>query len=489
MDKKSLCLYFQVHQPIRLRQYHFFDIGKSHDYYDDFSNYTLTRRVADRCYLPMNNILLSLIGEYGKRFKVAFSISGMAVEQFRRYAPDVLESFKALVKTGCVEILSETYSHSLASLVDATEFKKQVKRHDDLMKEIFGVKPVTFRNTELVYSDTIGEMVEKMGFTTMLTEGAKHVLGWKSPNYVYTNAINPKLRLLLKNYTLSDDIAFRFSNREWDQWPLTADKYASWLSVAVKDSDVINLFMDYETFGEHQRGESGIFDFMRALPGAVFNTGMFEFVTPAEAATKHQPVAPLHVPFAISWADEERDITAWLGNELQNESFEELYKLKNRVTALKDADIQNDFDSLQASDHFYYMCTKLFADGGIHKYFSPYDTPYEAFINYMNVLSDLIVRINQREKELAKDGSVAKPDAKVSAKAGTKAATKSATKSKAVKAVAKETAVKSSAKATKTTATKSTKTASKSATKAKPATKAPAKPVKKATTKSKKETK
>ena len=398
MYKKTLCLYFQVHQPIRLRQYHFFDIGKSHDYYDDFSNYTLTRRVADRCYIPMNRMLLDLIAKYGKSFKVAFSMSGMAVEQFRAYAPDVLDSFRELVKTGCVEILSETYSHSLACLVDATEFKKQVKRHDDIMMEIFGVKPVTFRNTELVYSDTIGEMVAKMGFGAMLTEGAKHVLGWKSPNFVYTNVITPKLKLLLKNYSLSDDIAFRFSDRSWEQWPLTADKYAGWLSAAARDGEIINLFMDYETFGEHQHADSGIFDFMYNLPEAVFKGGQFEFLTPAEAVSKHQPVAPLHVPFAISWADEERDITAWLGNELQNEAFEELYKLKARVTALKDKDIQNDFDCLQASDHFYYMCTKLFADGGLHKYFSPYDTPYEAFINYMNVLSDLIVRIKRLEE-------------------------------------------------------------------------------------------
>ena len=420
MDKKTLCLYFQVHQPIRLRQYHFFDIGKSHDYYDEYANYSFTRKIADRCYLPMNKVLMDVIAKHNGQFKVAFSISGMAIEQFKMYAPDVIESFKALVNTGCVEILSETYSHSLASLVDATEFKKQVKRHDDLMKEVFGVKPVTFRNTELVYSDEIGDVVAKMGFTTMLTEGARHILGWKSPNFVYTNVINPKLKLLLKNYGLSDDIAFRFSDRAWDQWPLTADKYASWLANTAKDGEVINLFMDYETFGEHQPAESGIFDFMYNLPEAILKTNQFEFLTPAETAKKHQPVAPLHVPFAISWADEERDLTAWLGNELQNEAFEELYKIKSRVAALKDEAIQKDYDCLQASDHFYYMCTKMFADGGIHKYFSPYDTPYEAFMNYMNVLSDLIARVNQKEKDALKD-------------CGEEAPKKRATRAKAVK--------------------------------------------------------
>lgn len=279
-------------------------------------------------------MMLELIRKYGKNFKVSFSISGMVIEQFREYAPEVIDSFKELVATGCVEILAETYSHSLASLVDEGEFKKQVKQHADLMKELFGVKPVTFRNTELIYSDEIGEMVARMGYKTMLTEGARHILGWKSPDYVYTNSINPKLKLLLKNFRLSDDIAFRFSDKGWDQWPLTADKYASWLNAA--DGEIVNLFMDYETLGEHQGGDTGIFDFIAALPAQIFASTNFEFLTPKEAAAKHQPVAPLHVPYPISWADEERDVTAWLGNELQNEAFEVLYKMKNKVNALKD---------------------------------------------------------------------------------------------------------------------------------------------------------
>lgn len=393
MDKKTLCLYFQVHQPIRLRKYHFFDIGKNHDYYDDFANRSITRKVAERCYLPANRMMLDLIAKYGKNFKVSFSISGMAIEQFRMYAPEVIESFQALAATGCVEFLAETYSHSLASVVDEGEFKKQVKEHSDLMKELFGAKPVTFRNTELVYSDEIGDLVARMGYKTMLTEGAKHVLGWKSPNYVYTNSVNPKLKLLLKNFRLSDDIAFRFSDRSWGEWPLTADKYASWLDNA--EGEIVNLFMDYETLGEHQPAETGIFDFFASLPEKIFATQHFEFLTPKEAGEKHQPVAPLHVPYPISWADEERDLTAWLGNELQNEAFEELYKVRNKVYAAKQEELLQDFDRLQASDHFYYMCTKLFSDGAIHQYFTPYDTPYEAFINYMNVLSDFLLRVEQ----------------------------------------------------------------------------------------------
>ena len=401
MEKRTLCLYFQVHQPVRLRKYHFFDIGKNNDYYDDFANRTYTRKIADRCYLPANRVILDLIKKYGKNFKVAFSITGLAIEQFQKYAPEVIDSFKELAATGSVEFLAETYSHSLACLVDEAEFKRQVKRHSEVMKDLFGMKPVTFRNTELVYSDEIGEMVANMGYTTMLTEGARHILGWKSPNYLYTNSINPKLRLLLKNFRLSDDIAFRFSNQNWDQWPLTAEKYVSWLTAA--DGEIVNLFMDYETFGEHQSAGTGIFDFLAALPGQVFANSDFEFLTPKEAAAKHQPVAPLHVPYPISWADEERDLTAWLGNELQNEAFEELYKTREKVNALKDEALIHDYNCLQASDHFYYMCTKLFADGDIHSYFTPYATPYEAFINYMNVLSDFILRVdNEYEKQKGK---------------------------------------------------------------------------------------
>jgi alpha-amylase len=402
--KKTLCLYFQVHQPLRLRQYRFFDIGKDHYYYDDFANRSIMRKVADRCYLPANKLMLDLIKEYGKQFKISFSISGTAIEQFEQFAPEVLDSFKALAKTDAVEFLAETYSHSLASLKSPGEFRTQVEEHAALIKKHFGKKPVTFRNTELIYSDEIGSMVAGMGYSAMLTEGAKHILGWKSPNYLYANAINPKLKILLKNYRLSDDIAFRFSNHGWSGWPLTVEKYVAWLNMAAKKDELINLFMDYETFGEHQGVETGIFAFLQHLPACIFSQSKFEFLTPADVVEKHQPVAPLHVPYAISWADEERDLSAWLGNELQNEAFDQLYRLEQKINAHDEKNLWHDFRNLQASDHFYYMCTKFFSDGAVHKYFTPYDTPYEAFINYMNVLSDFITRVEKPvEKELIKN--------------------------------------------------------------------------------------
>jgi alpha-amylase len=400
--EKSLCLYFQVHQPDRLRLYRFFDIGNDSQYFDEFANRTILKRVAQRCYLPMNQILLDLIEKYNGEFKVAFSISGVAIEQFAEYAPEVLESFKKLAKTKCVEFLAETYSHSLASLVSPKEFEKQVKEHAAAIKKHFGVKPTAFRNTELIYSDAIGAAVADMGYNVMLTEGAKHILGWKSPNFVYTNSINPKLKLLLKNFNLSDDIAFRFSDKGSANWPLTSDKYAGWLQQAANDSEIVNLFMDYETFGEHQSEATGIFEFVKALPAAVMANTNLKFCTPSEAAAKHQPVAPLHVPEAISWADEERDTSAWLGNELQNEAFTKLYALEKDVMASKDAHLIADYRKLQESDHFYYMCTKFFSDGAVHKYFNPYETPYEAFINYMNVLSDFVLRVEKTVKKASK---------------------------------------------------------------------------------------
>ena len=392
--KKSLCLYFQVHQPNRLRLYRFFDIGKDSHYYDDFANRTILRRVAQKCYLPMNEMLLELIEAHKGAFKVAFSISGSALEQFDRYAPEVIESFRKLARTGCVEFLSETYYHSLASLASETEFKHQVSKHKAAIEHYFGVTPKTFRNTELIYSDAIGEMVYEMGFKAMLTEGAKHVLGWKSPNFVYQGAMAPNLKLLLKNSPLSDDIAFRFSDRSWSDWPLTGEKYLSWVKASAQNDEIVNLFMDYETFGEHQKAQSGIFDFMRFLPEVVLADGEFEFVTPAQAVKKHRPVGELDVPDPISWADEERDVTAWLGNELQNDAFNKLNEQAEKLALLNDETLWADFGHLQESDHFYYMCTKFFSDGAVHKYFNPYDTPYEAFINYMNVLSDFILRVN-----------------------------------------------------------------------------------------------
>lgn len=391
---RTICLYFQVHQPFRFKRYRFFDIGTDHYYYDDYMNESIMRKVSDNCYLPANKILLQIIKEYGCKFKIAFSITGLALDQFELYAPEVIESFQKLAKTGCVEFLSETYSHSLVSLKDKTEFEKQVKFHSQRIKNYFGQEPKVFRNTELIYSDEIGAMIADLGFKAMLTEGAKHILGWKSPNYLYYNSINPRLKILLKNYKLSDDIAFRFSNRGWSEYPLTAEKYVNWLNNLDKKEDVINLFMDYETFGEHQWMDTGIFEFLKALPGTVFKNSSFTFSTPTEVAEKLQPIAPLSVKHPISWADEERDLTAWLGNELQEDAFNALYNLSARMDKCSDAKLCKDWRYLQASDHFYYMCTKFFSDGEVHAYFTPYESPYDAYINYMNVLSDFILRLD-----------------------------------------------------------------------------------------------
>ena len=392
---KSICLYFQVHQPTRLRLYRFFDIGKDSHYYDDFANRTILRRVAQKCYLPMNQLMLELVKKYKGKFKIAYSISGSALEQFQRFAPDVLDSFKALAATGSVEFLAETYFHSLASLGSDSEFRLQVAKHAAKIEEIFGVKPTAFRNTELIYSNSIGEIVYEMGYKTMLTEGARHIMGWQSPNYVYTGSTQPKLKLLLRNYTLSDDIAFRFAGNK-----ATADQYLGWLKENAKDGDIVNLFMDYETFGEHQKADTGIFEFMRSLPAVVIKDGTFGFVTPSEATKKYKAVADIDVEDPISWADEERDVTAWLGNELQSEAFKKVYAMKEKLAIVSDPDLYRDWGHLQESDHFYYMCTKFFSDGEVHKYFNPYDTPYEAFINYMNVISDFQIRLDEKRAAL-----------------------------------------------------------------------------------------
>ena len=393
---KTVCLYFQVHQPWRLKTYRFFNIGKDHNYLDDLTNRAIMQKIARECYLPMNSLLLKLIKENKGAFRVSFSLTGSVVEQFKLYAPEVLDSFRELVKTGCVELLAETYSHSLAALSSKEDFVEQVKAHQAMLKKEFGVKAKAFRNTELIYSDEIGAMVGELGYKTILAEGAKHILGWKSPNFVYAGGADQSLRVLMRNYKLADDIAFRFSNQGWDEYPLTADKYAAWLSEA--DGEVVNLFMDYETFGEHQKASTGIFDFVKALPKAILNRGDLKFATVSETAAEHQPVAVIHCPHVMSWADEERDVTAWLGNDLQNEAFAKIYELKSKVRSLKSDDFNYVWNFMQTSDHFYYMATKWLSDGDVHSYFNPYGSAYEAFINYMNVLSDFQIEV---EKALA----------------------------------------------------------------------------------------
>ena len=377
---KAICFYFQIHQPFRLKNYRFFDIGNDHYYYDDFANDDIITRIAHRSYLPANEMLLKMIKENKKKFKVAFSISGMALEQLEQYVPEFIDSMKELAATGCVEFLSETYAHSLASLQDPEEFVAQVKAHDEKIYQLFGQRPKVLRNTELIYDDDIASMVQAMGFKGAITEGAKHILGWKSPNYVYKAATAPKLRLLLKNSKLSDDISFRFGNTDWAAYPLTADKYIGWIASLPQEEQLVNLFMNYETFGEMQPRESGIFDFMRALPHFAAEQDI-QFWTPSEVIAKLKPVGELTVMHPISWADEERDASAWLGNTLQQEAVDKLYSIGERVRLCQDRRIKQDWYRLQTSDHFFYMST---------------DSPYTAFTNYMNVLSDFMIRVEQQ---------------------------------------------------------------------------------------------
>lgn len=390
----AICFYFQVHQPYRLRHYTFFDIGQSPFYEDEDANCGILLKVARKCYLPMNALLLKLIKRHEGRFKISFSISGTALDQFEAYAPEVIQSYRELMATGCVEMLSETYTHSLSFLYSPEEFRAQVRQHDDRIEELFGVRPVVFRNTELIYNNALARAVEDMGYKAILAEGADHVLGWRSPNFLYRPAGCDKLKLLLKNYSLSDDIAFRFSNHQWPEFPLTADKFTNWAQAAVASGNIINLFMDYETFGEHQWETTGIFQFMEALPDYILRLPGFGFVTPSEAADRYDPVAELDVHNFMSWADAERDLTAWLGNDMQHDAIEAVYRLEPKIRQLNNPGMLRTWQRLQTSDHFYYMCTKWFADGDVHSYFNPYGTPYDAYINYMNVLADFSMRLD-----------------------------------------------------------------------------------------------
>ncbi len=392
---KAICFYFQIHQPFRLKRYRFFDIGNDHYYYDDFANDDIVTRIAQRSYIPAAESLLKMIEESGGKFRCAISVTGTALEQFEQYVPEFIDLLKKLAATGNVEFLAETYAHSLSSLTDVDEFVNQVKVHDEKIKELFGVTPKVFRNTELIYCDDLAPVIYGMGYKGVITEGAKHILGWKSPDYVYSAASCPKLKLLLKNSKLSDDISFRFSNTEWDAYPLTADKYIDWIASTPADEQIVNLFMNLETFGEMQPRESGIFQFLEALPRFAAERGI-DFWTPSEAISKLKPVGELSVMHPISWADEARDISAWLGNKLQNEAFNKLYSVAERVRLCDDRRLKQDWYYLQASDHFYYMSTKHLADGAIHSHFSPYETPFQAFTNYMNVLADFIVRVEEQ---------------------------------------------------------------------------------------------
>lgn len=392
---KAICFYFQIHQPFRLKRYRFFDIGNDHYYYDDFANDDIITNIAERSYIPAAETLLRMIEETKGKFRCAISITGVALEQCEQYVPQFVDLLKKLADTGSVEFLSETYAHSLSSLADPEEFASQVKAHDDKLFQLFGVKPKVLRNTELIYFDDIAPQILAMGYKGVITEGAKHILGWKSPNYVYSASSAPKLKILLKNDKLSDDITFRFSDHEWSEYPLTADRYMDWIASTPEEEQVINLFMNLETFGQMQGRETGIFQFLEALPRFAAERGV-SFITPSDVVAKIKATAPLSVPYPMSWADEARDTSAWLGNRLQKEAFDKLYSVAERVRLCDDRRLKQDWLYLQASDHFFYMSTKHRNDGQVHSLFSPYETPFQAFTNYMNVLSDFIVRVEEQ---------------------------------------------------------------------------------------------
>jgi len=395
----NVVFYFQVHQPYRLRHVNVLDIGNGVSLFDERLNGEVMRKVSQKCYLPTNKLLLDLIKENEGRFRIAFSITGTAIEQFKLYSPETLDSFKALADTGCVEFLGETYYHSLAALYDTNEFLDQVMMHRKLMQDEFGQKTRTFRNTELIYQDRISDLVYEIeGFTSIITEGVDRILQWRSPMYAYKN-YSKDINLLLKYYKLSDDIAFRFSNRDWPEFPLTVDKFVNWidhLTLGEKNDRnlFLNLFMDYETFGEHQWAESGIFEFMKHFPAEVLKRSHLGFVTPSETqALANYQQESLSFPDAVSWADEQRDLSAWVENDMQKNAIETFYELLERIKGKGDPELLRTARMMSTSDHFYYMCTKYFQDGDVHKYFSPYDSPDQAYIYYINALADLEERL------------------------------------------------------------------------------------------------
>ena len=386
----SICMYFEVHQPIRLNKFSVFNIGgqgNHSEYFNRKLNEQIFIKVAKKCYLPTNNLLLELIRKYDGDFRVSFSLTGTFVEYCQNFMPEVIDSFKKLFSTGSVDLIEETYYHSLSSLYDEMdEFEDQVKMHRQMIKNIFNYKPRVFRNTEAIYDNRIAKKVEDMGYKGILTEGTEKILGWRSPNFLY-KPLNANLKVLLRNYNLSDDVGFRFSAQMWKGWPLTADKYVNWMSKI--QGDIINLFMDYETFGEHQWTETGIFDFLRHLPGEVLKHDHMDFVTTSTAVEKYDVVGEIDVPWAISWADEDRDVSTWLGNDMQIACFNELKDIGHKIKEKNDTELLTTWRRLQTSDHLYYCSTKGLADGDVHAYFSPYDGPYDGFINYMNILQDL----------------------------------------------------------------------------------------------------
>jgi len=396
---KAIVLYLHVHQPYRVRDYTIFDTGVDHSYFDaaynhQTSNERIMHKVAEKSYLPTNRRLLKLL-QHHPEFKLSLSITGTVLDQMQAWAPEALDSFKKLVDTGRVEIVGETYHHSLAFFYSRSEFEAQVKMHEKKVQKVFGQTPKVLRNTELAYNNDIAYWADKAGYKGILAEGWDSVLGWRSPNFVYRPAYTENIRLLLKNYHLSDDIAFRFGDHSWAGWPLTADKFTHWLNESGEATN-FDLFMDYETFGEHQWDHTGIFDFLEHLPKEWLKRSGNTFMTVSEAVGAFEPKDQLDVPQTITWADTERDLSAWLGNNMQSSAITALYGLEQKILETKDLSLIEDWRKLQTSDHFYYMCTKWFNDGDIHAYFSPYDNPYDAFIAYMNAYHDLRFRLSQK---------------------------------------------------------------------------------------------
>lgn len=405
----SIVLYFHVHQPFRIKPYTVFQSGHDHDYFtyhgdSDLNNAKIIRKVAEKCYLPATKLIYQLT-QWHPEFKVSYSISGSILDQFEKYAPDVLEIFQKLAATGNAEFLAETYHHSLSFLYSKQEFNRQVAMHHQKIKELFGQEPTAFRNTEFIYNNELAMHVEKLGYQAILAEGLDHILEWRNPHFVYQPITNEKIRLLLKNYKLSDDIAFRFSERSWNEWPLTAEKFTHWVNQVNGNGHLVNLFMDYETIGEHQWDSTGIFEFLKQLPHEIYKHPDNNFMTVTEAAQTYPVTAKLDMHHLSSWADTERDLSAWLSNPMQHSAIQTLYDMENLILETEDPELISDWRRLQTSDHFYYMCTKWWADGDVHKYFSPYESPYDAFVTYMNVLHDLRDRAEKVSKPKTKNVS------------------------------------------------------------------------------------
>lgn len=397
--KRGIVFYLHAHQPFRVRKYSVFNIANNHEYFNeqdwntDRNNEKVLRKVAEKSYGPMNALLEKLLNNYPD-FRVSLSITGVLIEQLEMWAPEVLESFKRLVKTGRVEIVAETYYHSLAFFYSRREFERQVEAHKNKIREVFGVETQVFRNTELSYNNELAKWADEYGFKGIITEGWDPILEWRSPNFIYKPVDTKNISLLLKNYHLSDDVAFRFGDKNWPQWPLDADTYKEWVSSSIYGKQVVNLFMDYETFGEHQWADTGIFDFYEAFVDKWLQQEDNTFYTISEAIDNFEPVGEIDMPYTVTWADTERDLTAWLGNRMQQEALRYIYSLEEDILMTDDMNLISDWRKLQTSDHVYYMCTKWFNDGDVHAYFSPYESPYDAFLYYLNAVRDVRWRLH-----------------------------------------------------------------------------------------------